>query len=777
MKIGNQLKFGLAILVLLLGVTLSCTRGISVPVSPTFSQGTSTFTSTITSSVTSTQTATPTQTPTSTSTATGANTATGTPTFTNTPSFTPSATGQATFTSTPTGTPSGTPTLTATLTLTSTVTNTVTPTPNPDLIADFEEGALADVTTNGLGLTGYWYAVKDTAGSSAVTSLGSGGTSGCSAGSYASMSGTTAGSGNVFVQLQGDFINTVTPPTTPYNITANAPANTNAFVFCIKGSVPSNQVWFQVSDAATTQSSAAAGFYVPITSSWTSVTVCFNHMQSPSWAPTSITGHIFDPTTAVSFAWKITDLSATYNIQVDNFQFAQVATASCPSLTPTPTPNPLLIDDFDQTGGSPNDSGNIFQETDVQGKLRDGNWFDFTDAGSTAVTNFASSPAEQGTYAAEFSGTMNLASSYAGFGFSFTNPSDGGANQGVSFYDATVGGLYTGIVFYAEVKSMSTTNCTGVQPVVVDLVDNSGAPDHNLAVPVTAAYQPYTIFYNQCLNNVGAPLDPTHMYQVVFKPQNNGNGNYNYDFMVDNITFTSAAAPAAATPVPNNVIDNFSGGGNEIQFPYAVSTGKTPGYWFDYSDPTDAPGLCPIYVSGAPNEPGFFLSSPGSANVVPGVPSFAASLYMSAFTAYGGMGFAFNNGGSFDISGGGQWTHLVFSIKSTRSDSYIVMMNDATTSPDGCYGPSVNFYPYNASYMSATAPPAWTPVTISFISTAGDYNLGLPTIVSGTNGCNTTINTGNPYAYSYTTAQQIQWQAQAGSGAAFDMEVSNIYLY
>ena len=773
-KIGNQLKFGSAILILLVGITVSCTRSLSIPVSPSFTATTPTNTATNTLVNTSTPTNSPTNTPSYTPTNTPIFTNTATNTQTNSPTPTPTNTNVGGFTNTFTDTPTNTltntitNTPTATFTPTNTATNTATSTPttNPNIIGDFEEGGLQDVTTNSLGLSGYWYSVLST-GSSGTTALSSAGVAACATGSYVSLGGTTGSAAPVYASLQGDFIN----PSGYYNITGNAPAGTNAFIFCIK-STQTTQVWFSVSDAGTTATSDNAGVYVNVSTSWTPVTVCFNHMQSQGWgAP----GHMFDPTTAISFAWQVTASSANYDIEIDNFQFAQLGGVVCPAFTATPTPNVKIIDDFEQLGGSPNDSGNIYQVTDQNAKLRDGSWFDFTDAGSTAVTNFASSPAQQGTYAAEFSGTMNLGSSYAGFGFSFTNPNDGGANQGVSFYDATVGGLYTGIVFTAEVKNMSVSNCTGTQSVWVDMVDNSGSPDHVLAIPVTAAYQPYTIFYNQCLNSAGTALDPTNMYQVVFKPQSFGTSNYTYDFMVDNIQFTSAAAPAAATPVPNNVVDNFQNGTNQVQFPYIGANG---GYWFDYVDPGDAANICPAGSGGA-----FFLSSPGHGTVVPGVPSFAARFAASSiafgppsYAGYGGAGFAFNGSGTVDLSGGGQWSRLVFYIKSPVSSQYIVQLNDSTTAGDGCYGPSINFYPYNTSFGSATATTSWTPVTISFVSTNGDYNLGLPTMISGTNGCTSTLNGGNPYAYGYAAADQIEWQAQGGAPVSVDLWVDDIYL-
>jgi hypothetical protein len=325
---------------------------------------------------------------------------------------------------------------------------------------------------------------------------------------------------------------------------------------------------------------------------------------------------------------------------------------------------------------------------------------------------------------------------------------------------------------------MSVSNCTNTQSVWVDIQDNNASPDHILAIPVTAAYQPYTIFYNQCLNSAGVALDATHLNQVQFKPQNFGTANYTYDLLVDNIRFTNAAPPAAATPIPNNVVDNFQNGSNLTEFPYAGA--GQGGYIFDYVDPGDAANICP---SGSG---GFFTSSPGNATVVQGVPSFCASFYSSSiafgppsYAGYGGFGFAFKASGPIDISEGGTYTRLVFYIKSFQSTQYIVQMNDSTTATDSCYGPSINFYPYNTSYSSASASPAWQAVTISFKSTNGDYNVGSatgPTINNGSNGCNTTINGGAVYPYDYNNADQIEWQAQGGSPGPVDLEVSNIYL-
>ncbi len=170
-----------------------------------------------------------------------------------------------------------------------------TPTVNPDMIADFDEGGTADVTTNSLGLNGVWYEIGST-GTNPVppASLTPTTSGGCNSNSnYVQVSGTTGSTAPVYAALQGDFVDT-TNVAQPYNITTQAPAGTNAFIFCIQGSAPGNQVFFAVSDGATTQSSDNAGLMVPITGSWQSVTVCFNHMESQGFGVTTV-GHMFDP--------------------------------------------------------------------------------------------------------------------------------------------------------------------------------------------------------------------------------------------------------------------------------------------------------------------------------------------------------------------------------------------------------------------------------------------------------------------------------------------------
>ncbi|MGH7739425.1 MAG: hypothetical protein ACREL1_04690, partial [bacterium] len=337
MKIWRSLVVGITLAgVGLTGLFIGCTRQIAV--NPTTPAGmTSTFTITNTPAATSTFTPTPTS-------------------VVNTPTYTPTPNG-------PTATFTMTGTATATATPSPTVTVTSTPTVNPNLIADFEEGGTADVTTNAMNLTGVWYEIGSTGTSPAPPVSLTPTAGGCmTTGNYCEVSGTTGSAAPVYAALQGDFLN----PATPYNITDHA-AGANAFIFCIKGTAPGGSVFFAVSDSATTESSDNAGIMVPVTGSWQSVTVCFNHMQSQGFGVTTV-GHIFDPTTAVSFSWKTTNASAAFDIGVDDFQVAAISAGLCPALTATPTPNPNIIDTMED-----NDN-----QISVQNG-RDGYWYCFSD--------------------------------------------------------------------------------------------------------------------------------------------------------------------------------------------------------------------------------------------------------------------------------------------------------------------------------------------------------------------------------------------------------------
>jgi hypothetical protein len=593
-KIGTQLKFGSAILILLLGVTLSCTRSISVPVSPNIVPSGSTITSTATSS--------PTQTATQTPTPTGQNTPTNTPsntpssTFTPTASWTPSPTGQATATNTPTNTPSGTPTTTPTNTGTS------TPTTNPDIIADFKEGGLQDVTTNGLGLSGYWGPVTSV-GTSATTALVTGaGPSGCSSGNYASIGGTTGSATPVYAELGGSFLN----PTANYDISTSAPANTNAFVFCIKSSTLT-QVWFAVADAATSASSAYAGENINVSNAWQSVTVCFDQMQSPSWAPSSITGHVFDPATAENFVWETTAASTAYDIEISSFQFAQVPAGNCPALTATPTPNPLIIDAFPTNSNQVNvingRGGYWFCYSDLgvsgtfgsavamssanaisvvsgetaasnpisiqyngtvlnSGTIASGTvlvWgISTTNTGNGGVSQFTSSDGAvfqmanpgDGTdpYCAYFTGIMGAGCSgndllgaysqcpYAGAGFNFTDPK--------AVYNINTYG-YTGISFYAKVDANSTTNnwymFLPTSDTACPTCDNDNFGFTFTPSTTWTQYGTSTLFtaYAQAYSDGGADgasVNPANAYGVQWQNSNSGPAT-TYGLYIDDVYF------------------------------------------------------------------------------------------------------------------------------------------------------------------------------------------------------------------------------------------------
>ncbi len=415
--------------------------------------------------------------------------------------------------------------------------------------------------------------------------------------------------------------------------------------------------------------------------------------------------------------------------------------------TATNTPDLTLIDDFESTGGAGQDNvANIAAITDQNSVARTGYWGANSDGASvtfTPTTGYVS------TTAVELSGSY---STYDQLYFTFLS--------GGTAYDATVGSTYTGISFYAIANSFPATNCTQVQVVNVDFVDAATSTDHYVAIPLTNTWKQYTVFYNQALSKTGSNVDPTGLSTVKFVPQSNGTTNYDADISLDDIHFTNAAAPAAATPPAANVIDNFQAVMNNTnvtgtaQIQYGAGAG---GYWFAYGDgpsPNVPPysgteaNMCPL------GEPGtaFFLSAPGHT----GGNSLAAHI-SGTETAYCGMGFWLGASNTFsnDIS---SYTKVAFYVRSATSTSYQFAITDEENWNGGgsCYPPN-----QLASALSASA--AWTPVTITFsaMTTAATYSGG---------SC------GGAPAHPVDTTQvgQMQWQPQ-GAGN-FDLWVDDITL-
>ncbi len=421
------------------------------------------------------------------------------------------------------------------------------------------------------------------------------------------------------------------------------------------------------------------------------------------------------------------------------------------TLTPTstPTPNYALIDDFLGTGGAPDDSSNIYQITDQAGKIRDGGWYSYWDTGSSGATNYSAAGYNGGT-AAEFSGTMD-AGGYAGFGFSFTNPTNS-LTTGVTYYDATVGGRYTGISFYGMANTVG--NCTGTLVVLADFVDSSGTT-RTVPVPLTTSWTQYTIYFNQVLSpgSSGTALNPVSMYQIQFEPQPNGEA-YTYAFSLDDIMLVSTTAPTAATPVPTNVVDNMSLGTNQVVYDYSGG-----GYWFDYTDTLGAgTTICPVGGGSS-----FFESAGGDVGYGPYVGGvqypLAAHISGTESTPVTATGGAV----SYPYCGMGLWMegtsysanisaygHAVYHIKSADSTNYLFALTD--TNSNTCGNPWL-YGTYGAPLASTTS---WQAVTIAFSS-------------YGSSGCGTA---GGP---DLSAVGQWEWQVQA-SGSNYDLWVDDIYL-
>ena len=759
MNIGNNWKFfGAATIFISLGFVVSCTRTIAIPVSPSFPTNTPIVVGTPTNSPTTTPTNTPTN--------------TVTPTITNTPNGPTN-----TPTNSPTVTPSNTPSNTATPSPTNTITST--PTANPNAIADFEAGLMKDNSTN--GLSGVWYAVLDTTGSTTgVTAILAGGT-GCSSGNYVSMGGNTAATGNIFAQLQGDFLS----PAAQYNINTTAPGGTNAFVFCIKGSAPGNQVWFSVADAATSFTSADAGVNVPISAAWTSVTVCFNHMQSPNWAPASLTGHVFDPTTAIHFSWKVTAASSPYEIDIDNFQFAQVVGAVCPTLTPTATVNPMMIDDF-ETNTANLDPGPF--------ATFNGSWFTTTD-GSVAispVTNAGSwtdsSPGQTGG-AGDYAAHVTIAGapvSFANFGFNFINPPTTTSTVDLS--------AYTGVIFYvkADAAYPNIGNYLKVSFPDADTALAAGicsmcSDFHSANVCLTTSWTPVTIFFSQ-LSQAGWGVP-----QVAFKPASIFGMQFEFPVgqnaggmgvWVDDVQLTTAPAPA---PLGANAISNFdfNNGGtglnpNLTNYPPAGAKGFAT--YVQTTSTVFGVMMAPFILCGSGDASNFSAAvsckwTDAADGTYPGAqlqlflmpnPSGGVTNYYNLPSGLTGIQFA--------------WNVLINSTTGTTSAGINLHYNNANIDATGAYGTcTTGCYDDYLAAIPKAAGGGWSNQSVPFTS----FKQGYPSTTVPADACEPGGGASNAvFAYSggcyNNTTIGFSWQAQSGNGAGSYttyFEVDNVSFY
>jgi len=605
------------------------------------------------------------------------------------------------------------------------------------MIADFSSGFNQDNSGTSANLNGVWYGVGSS-GNPTLNVLTTGGCNGSA--NYADITGTSGTTPPVYSTLQGDFIDGGSPsgPLT-YNISTGAPAGTNAFVFCIKGSSSTGTVWFSCSDA-NTNGGDTAGVYIPITASWVPQTVCFNHMQSQGWG---CLGCMFDPTQAISFSWKVTASGQPFDISISNFQFAQVAPASCPAFTATPTPNPLLIDNFE-------DGDN--QVSVVAG--RNGYWATYVDAyGSSVVPSAAgtfapdTSPGDGSTYAAHISGTMappsnSYASVYAGLSGNFVNP------QGPYNITTNVPGA-TGIAF--KIKATYTNTCANEMPAVrFSVADNttSSSSDTNgvaVTVPTMGTWTPVTVFFNQMMTT-GSNVPQTHQLDlttaIAMKWQFQGEG-LGYDIWVDDIQFVTTAPPTATVPPTwsANAIDNMEDGDNQL-----LLNGPRNGYWYTVIDTAGGTICPPAAATGLPGAP-FIMQPGGNAGSnycarISGTTGAACGPPSYSNCPYAELGFNFlNSGGTavvinsatvyeYDISALGLTGVQFYAKAATAGLGVGFGISDNTTDPSS----DVNSYgdTYTASWALYQEPFA-----ISHLVTAGwgvpqTHALDLTTIIAAT---------------------------------------------
>jgi Leucine-rich repeat (LRR) protein len=551
------------------------------------------------------------------------------------------------------------PTATSTLTPGSpTPTPTTTSTPAPNLIDDFESGT--NLLTLNQGRNGYFYTNAN--GSSTIVPLPFTVTSPGDVSNYAAaVFGTTDATAGDSAYLGANFLSTGAGYAISNSYTG--------IVFDIEGTVPGSTLWFEVGDTTTNTSSSGYdedGAMVPVTSSWTPVTVFFTQMDTRGFGIQMGT-HPLDVAQAVGFSWLVTAPSANYNFEVDNVQFT---TATGPTPTPTPTPNPLLIANMENdTNQLPPNGG------------RSGYWGSYSDGSSTLVpavgSTFAmSSPGYQSNYAAQISGVLaDISGAYVGMSSNFV--STGGAYN--------IPSSITGVVF--EAKAAFTGACASplVEFFISDATTNPSSDTNHVNVPVGPNWQAVTVFFNQMMTSGrSGGVTQTHLLDTTTAMAmswqiNTSNQNIGYDLWVDNVQFITATPPTAAVPPSwsSALIDNFEQGDTQM-----ILQGGRNGYWYVNADANST--VCPL-------PGGNYVPSPAGDSVSP---LYAAQLFGTVATGgFAQLGTNFTspqaayNAGSYTgftfyaKAGSGSTTTLTFGA----DDEYTIPSADICGVSYSCY--------------------------------------------------------------------------------------------
>ncbi len=312
-----------------LGFGVSCTRNITVPVSPSLPNNTPTNTPTPT--ITNTPLNTPTKTP------------TVTPTNSPTPTITPTPAGPTnTPSDTPTVTPSNTPSNTATLSPTNSPTNT--PTPDPNLIDDFEDNdGQVQPGPGPVTWSGYWNSNTD--GSSSIFPAPASWVDTASPGNGSNFAAhVTSGAVTSYANFGFNFIS---PQTASSVVDLSARTGVIFDVKIEPGSGSTMNVAFSdidtdVAGGICTGCSDYHEAKVCLTTSWQSVTVFFNQLNQEGFG---VPQAAFQPASIYGLYFKFLPNTAM-DVWVDNIRLTSAAAP--PALTNK------NVSDFDFNAGGTN---------------------------------------------------------------------------------------------------------------------------------------------------------------------------------------------------------------------------------------------------------------------------------------------------------------------------------------------------------------------------------------------------------------------------------------
>ncbi|GEM_PF-1751507 len=312
----------------------------------------------------------------------------------------------------------------------------------------------------------------------------------------------------------------------------------------------------------------------------------------------------------------------------------------------------------------------------------------------------------------------------------------------------------TGVIF--DMRMAPSTSVSSVRFGLASVATSADSGHFGADLVATTSWQSVTLYFSWLSQESWAAvqtLDLTQVYGMQWQI-NNGTGA-NIGLQLDNIRFTTLAAPPTYTPTPvdTQTLDNFTDEDGQINKGIGIAAGNTSGYWYSFA----ADGGCVLQpADGATATPTQVADGPSS----------GADWVMEV----SGSGCTLNGGGiGFNFLDAGTGPKVAYSVPAAFTGvRFDIRLNSTGTVGSvryglSCYGtePSVSGGGCAVSCSNhfgedLTVTSAWQSVTIFF------------TYMSQASGW------GTPATLDLTQVYGMQWQVNDATGAAIGIQLDNV---